>query len=162
MKEKKKEKAAHSERVLRWVMNAWSILILPFVIANFVTQNHWEYLIVPVAVLYTGFLALFVSSKEFSRWNNNRRSLKKPGEYFVIAWTVVIMTLFAASIIFGPEYTIHTDLVAIYIAVISLYAVTEKSKEFHLERQKQAKRDLCAICDDRLASEGLEEEAEEL
>lgn len=116
------------DRLLRAFMNLWTIIILPFIVLSFFLGEQLQFLAAPAAVLYTGMLALYVGTKEFDRWYKSHKG-RHPGEWFVILWTVVIAFLFGASIIMGPEYTIHSDLIAVYIAVVSLYAFTQKSKE---------------------------------
>lgn len=113
--------------------------MLTFVIVNFVMRNHYEYLIVPMCVLYTGILTLYVGTKEFDRWYENHRS-RHPGEWFVILWTVVIFVLIVASLILGKEYAVHSDIMAVYIAVLSLFVVTQKSKSLHRERAREEKK----------------------
>jgi hypothetical protein len=121
------------DRLLRTFVNFWTFLVLPFIVLNFVLEDQLEYLAVPTAVLYTGLLALYVGTKEFDRWYETHRG-RHPGEWFVILWTVVMACLFLASLILGPGHTIHSDLVAIYVAVLTLYAFTHKSKELHRKR----------------------------
>lgn len=130
------------DRLLRHFLNTWTLLILPFVIVNFFWHDHFEYLAVPAAVLYTGLLALYVGTKEFERWYDVHRS-RHPGEWFVILWTIVMVGLFGASIFLGGKYMVHSDLVAVYVAVLTLYAFTHQSKELHrrkraLDRQEAA------------------------
>ena len=118
------------DHLLRVFVNTWTFIVLPFVVLNFALQDRLSFLVVPTAVLYTGLLALYVGTKEFDRWYKAHRG-RHPGEWFVITWTVVMIGLFGASIFLGPAHTIHSDLVAIYVAVLSLYAFTKKSKEMH-------------------------------
>lgn len=123
------------DRLLRHFLNVWTLLILPFVVLNFLSHDAFDYLAVPAAVLYTGLLALYVGTKEFERWYEIH-SGRHPGEWFVILWTVVMIGLFGTSVAFGPEYEVHSDLVAVYVAVLTLYAFTHQSKELH--RRKRA------------------------
>lgn len=123
------------DALLRRFVNAWTLIILPFIVVSFFVGHRLEYLVVPIAVLYTGLLALYVGTKEFDRWYHTHRG-RHPGEWFVILWTLVMVFLFGASIVMGPEHTLHSDLVAVYVAVLTLYAFTHKSKELH--RQKDS------------------------
>ncbi len=131
------------DRLLRIFLNLWTFFILPFVVLNFVLEDHFEQLAVPMAVLYTGLLTLYVGTKEFDRWYESHRE-RHPGEWFVILWTVVMAGLFIASLLWGPTHTIHSDLVATYIAVLSLYAFTHKSKELH-HRKMALDRQMAAV-----------------
>jgi len=131
------------DQLLRIFINLWTFLVLPFVVLNFVLEDRLSYLAVPTAVLYTGLLALYVGTKEFDRWYKTHRG-RHPGEWFVILWTAVMAALFVASVFLGPAHTIHSELVAVYVAVLSLYAFTHKSKEFHRARQVQERRSASA------------------
>jgi hypothetical protein len=86
-----------------------------------------------MCVLYTGILTLYVGTKEFDRWYEKHHA-RHPGEWFVIMWTFVIFALVIASLFLGPEYSVHSDIMAVYIAVLSLFVVTQKSKSLHREK----------------------------
>ncbi len=122
------------DRLLRLLLNTWTMLILPFVIANFFWHQLLEHLAVPAAVLYTGLLALYVGTKEFERWYDIHHG-RHPGEWFVIAWTVVMIFLFSVSIVFHGKYVVHSDLVAVYVAVLTLYVFTHQSKQLHFKKK---------------------------
>lgn len=138
------------DRLLRVFLNAWTFVVLPFIVLNFVLEDRFDYLAVPTAVLYTGLLALYVGTKEFDRWYESHRG-RHPGEWFVILWTVVMAGLFVASIAWGPDHTIHSDLVATYVAVLTLYAFTHKSKDLH--RRKAALDRQEAVFEERREAE---------
>ena len=121
------------ERKWRYLSDFWAFVMLVFVVVNFITKNHYEFMVIPMCVLYTGILTLYVGTKEFDRWYEKHHA-RHPGEWFVILWSVVIFALVAGSMVLGPEYTIHSDIVAVYIAVLSLFVVTQKSKNLHRER----------------------------
>lgn len=130
------------DRLLRHLLNTRTVLILPFVVANFFFHHELEHLAVPAAVLYTGLLALYVGTKEFERWYDLHHG-RHPGEWFVILWTAVMVFLFGASIYFHGKYAVHSDLVAVYVAVLTLYVFTHQSKQLHrkkkaLDRQEAA------------------------
>lgn len=122
------------DRLLRVFLNVWTFIVLPFIILDFVTEDRFEFLVVPMAVLYTGLLALYVGTKEFERWYEMHRG-RHPGEWFVILWTVVMAGLFVASVMYGPGHAIHSDIVAVYVAVLTLYAFTHQSKELHRRKR---------------------------
>lgn len=122
------------DRMLRVLLNTWTLLVLPFTVANFFMPELLEHLAVPVAVLYTGLLALYVGTKEFERWYDMHRG-RHPGEWFVILWTVVMIFLFGVSIAMHGKYHVHSDLVAVYVAVITLYVFTHQSKQLHQKKK---------------------------
>ena len=124
----------------RTLPNFWTAVLLAFIVVNFFAHDKYSYLIIPLAFLYTGTLALYVGTKEFERWYEVHES-KHPGEWFVIAWSVVMFFVIGTSFALGEEYHIPSDIiVAVYIAVLTLFAFTQKSKSLHRERRGNKKR----------------------
>lgn len=127
------------ERIWRWLANFWTIAFLIFVVLNFFLEEQFGFLITPFSVLYIGVLSLYVSTKEFDRWYEMHKG-KHPGEIFVIVWTIVVLGLFAVSITLNKNYQMDEVIVAVYIAVLSIFAVTQKSKRLHKEKLLKQKR----------------------
>lgn len=121
------------ERIWRWLANFWTIVFLVFVAINFFLEEQFGFLITPFSVLYIGVLSLYVSTKEFDRWYEMHKS-RHPGEAFVIVWTIVVFAMFVFSILGNRDYKIDNEIVAVYIAVLSIFAITQKSKRFHKEK----------------------------
>lgn len=136
------------DRILRLFLNVWTFMVLPFIVLNFYSRNAYAYLVVPTAVLYTGLLALYVGTKEFERWYELHHG-RHPGDWFVIVWTAVMVVLFASSVALGHEYELHSDVVAIYVAVLTLYAFTRQSKELHRRKRVLDRREEAIERDER-------------
>jgi hypothetical protein len=128
-----------NERIWRTLTNAWTVIFLAFVIANFFSGDRYEFLIAPMSILYTGILTLYVGTKEFDRWYE-RHMGRHPGEWFVLLWSVVIGALLLFSFVLGEGHRIHSDVIAVYIAVLSLFAVTQKSKSLHTKKGRARPR----------------------
>jgi len=121
------------EKIWRWLTNIWTVAFVVFVIWDFFTKNGYDFLIAPLSVIYITILGLYVSTKEFDRWYDFHES-RHPGEWFVIGWTVVIFVLLVASLWLGKEYTVSSEAIADYIMVLSVFALTQKSKQMHQRR----------------------------
>jgi hypothetical protein len=126
----------HDERIWRWLTNAWTVIFVAFIVWDFFAKNSYDFLIAPFSVIYVGVLGLYVGTKEFDRWYDNHSS-RHPGEWFVIGWTVIIFLLLIASFILGKEYSISSEAIADYIMVLSVFALTQKSKQLHQRRRKK-------------------------
>jgi hypothetical protein len=113
----------------------WAFFYLAFIIANFVMQNAYAYLASPAGALYIGILGIYAGSKEFERWRQEY-SGRRHGEFFVTLFSVVIGCLFIGSMILGPSYQVPSDIVAVYIGVLTIFALTQKSKEEYAERRR--------------------------
>ncbi len=106
-----------------------------FLVVNFTSMDQYEFLIAPFSIIYTGVLGLYVSTKEFDRWYDHHEE-RHPGEWFVMAWTIVIFGLIIASAFLGKEYRVSSEAVAVYIMVLSVFALTQKSKRLYEEKAK--------------------------
>jgi len=125
-----------NERVWRILTNLWTVIVLGFIVVNFAEKNRYEPLVAPVNALYAGLLTLYVGTKEFDRWYE-RHAGRHPGELFVIFWTALMVSLVIANIVLGPAYLIPSDVVATYIAVLTLFALTQQSKKLYRARRRR-------------------------
>lgn len=121
----------------RSIINFWSILFFIIVVIDFFTNNACTEILNVLAVIYIGALAIYVSNKEFERWYDKHES-KHPGEIFVVIWSVLVLCLFILDFAFKAEYQMPNSVISSYIAVLTILAVTRKSKELY--RVKHAKR----------------------
>jgi uncharacterized membrane protein YoaK (UPF0700 family) len=118
------------EKIWRILTNLWTVALLVFLIIDFLARGAYEFLSPSFSIIYTGVLALYVGTKEFDRWNDFHKG-RHPGEMFIIAWTAVLLILFAMQFILGTGYKISPEMVPDYIMVLSIFAVTQKSKKMH-------------------------------
>lgn len=125
------------EKIWRTLTNIWTYVFIVFIIANFFGGNKFEFLTAPFSAVYIAVLGLYVGTKEFDRWYEDHEG-RHPGEMFVIGWTVVIFGLFLSSFFLGESYKLSAEVVAAYIMVLSVFALTQKSKSLH-RRKKQRK-----------------------
>ncbi|RJQ13545.1 hypothetical protein C4553_03315 [Candidatus Parcubacteria bacterium] len=123
-----------NERVWRVFTYLWTIVFMIFVVANFFTQGRYEYLVPPLSAIYTGILGLYVGTKEFDRWYDKYEG-RHPGEMFVLIWTFIMLILFGFSLAGGSAYKISSEVVAVYIVVLSIFALTQKSKRLYQRKR---------------------------
>ena len=124
------------EKIWRWVTNLWTIAFVLFLITDFFMKNGYDFLIAPFSVIYVGVLSLYAGTKEFDRWYDFHES-RHPGEWFVIGWTIVILGLTICSLVMGKGYVVSPEAVADYIMVLSVFALTQKSKQLHRKKRVQ-------------------------
>ena len=125
------------EKIWRILANFWTIAFIIFLVADFFLKNRFEFLIAPLSVIYVGILGLYVGTKEFDRWYEMHES-RHPGELFVLLWTVVISGLLTASLFLGREYKVSSEVIADYIMVLSVFAITQKSKRLYERKRKKS------------------------
>ncbi|TSC60555.1 MAG: hypothetical protein LiPW15_433 [Parcubacteria group bacterium LiPW_15] len=125
------------EKIWRVLTNIWTYVFLMFICANFFLHNRFERLIGPMSIIYIGILGLYVGTKEFDRWYDMHAEDRHPGELFVAAWTVIILILMGFTFILGDAYEVSSEAVAAYIMVLSVFALTQKSKALHKRKHQK-------------------------
>lgn len=120
-----------------YLITFWSILFFGFIIYDFITDNSCITTLNVLATVYISALAIYVSNKEFERWYH-RHSSRHPGEVFVIIWSIIIFLLIISDFLLEKNYEIPGSVISSYVAVLTILAVTRKSKQIYLsQRQKK-------------------------
>lgn len=131
--------AFRDEKIWRFLTNFWTLAFIFLLVVNFFGGDRFGFLIAPFSVIYIGILGLYVGTKEFDRWYDLHES-RHPGEIFVIVWTVVIFGLLILSVILEDGYHVSSEAIAVYIMVLSVFALTQKSKKLHQRRKRSGRR----------------------
>ncbi len=120
----------------RYLINFWSVFFIITIIYDFLANNaHLEILNI-LSIVYISVLAIYVGNKEFERWYDNHRG-KHPGEVFVVVWTVLVFTLIILDFSFEKSYQLPGSVLSAYVAVLTILAITNKSKAlYHARRQE--------------------------
>ncbi len=121
----------------RYLTNFWSFVCFGAIIYDFIYDHALGDILPAILVTYVALLTLFVGAKEFQRWYETHES-RHPGELFVIAWTVLIIGIFAGKIILHKNYQVPGEVLSTYIAVLSILAITQKSKTLRAKRRKRS------------------------
>lgn len=117
----------------RHLINCWSILFFTVIVYDFLSNNSCTDLLNVVSMVYIGVLAVYVSNKEFERWYH-RHHRQHPGEIFVIAWSALIAALIIIDFIAQTPYHLPGSVASSYIAVLTILAITRKSKKTYQAR----------------------------
>ncbi len=132
-----KKKTSVTFNIWRYLINSWTIVFFLIIIYDFLTNNSAINLLNIVAMIYIGVLTVYVSDKEFERWYNNHHR-QHPGEIFVIIWTILIISLVVIDYALQMSYHLPAAVVSSYIAVLTLLAITRKSKQiYQVHRHKK-------------------------
>ena len=123
----------------RYLINFWSLLFFSVIILDFFAENAYSDILNVLSMVYISVLAIYVSNKEFERWYDKHES-KHPGEIFVVIWSLIVFTLFLLDYFYNPDYQIPNSIISSYIAVLTILAVTKKSKEMYQRRRSLRKR----------------------
>ncbi len=126
-----------NEKVWRILSNFWTLIFLIFVIGNFFGHGKYDYLEGPLSILYVSILTIYAGTKEFDRWYDMHES-RHPGELFIALWTILLLVLFVYSLWKGGAgYKVSSETIADYIAVLSIFALTQKSKRLFQEKKRR-------------------------
>lgn len=130
----------NNEKIWRSLTNFWTMAFMVFLALNFFDYGHYDFMIAPLSVIYIGILSLYVSTKEFDRWYELHEHERHPGEWFVLFWTIVIFGLFAVSVAESGARKVSSEAVAVYIMVLSVFALTQKLKRLYERKQKESRK----------------------
>jgi hypothetical protein len=123
-------------RLWRYLTNFWTLIFFFIIIVNFIHHNAYEAAIQPISIIYIACLAIYSAEKEFERWQFYFIG-KHPGEIYVAVWTVLICSIFIINEVTAGEYVMNSEIVASYIAVLGILAITRKSKTAFKEKCKK-------------------------
>lgn len=121
-------------RFWRWASGFWSIILFVAIIWDFVVNNGIGDIVTPIAAIYTAFLAIYSADKEFERWNKEYVG-RHPGEVYVIIWTVIILGILLADLLFKKSYEMPPEIISTYIVVLGILAITKKSRDYSEHRK---------------------------
>ena len=121
--------------VLRYFLNFWTCVFLIAFILDFYTVGMYSDYLSPIAAIYMGVLTIYVVTKEFERWEHDRLN-RRTGESFVVVWTVLIFSVMFLNLLFRHGYHIPSEVVATYIGVLGILAITKESKLLFKRKQE--------------------------
>ena len=118
----------------RYMTDFWCLVSYGAIIYDFVYDHALGELLPSILTIYVALLAIFAGVKEFERWHEMRKG-RHPGELFVVGWTVLIFGIVIAKIVTHKDYAIPGEVLSTYIAVLSIMAITQKSKSLRSRRR---------------------------
>jgi len=120
----------------RYLINCWSIVLFVFIVYDFFSNNAYVNFLGILSAIYISVLALYVGNKEFERWYDRHRG-QHPGELFVIIWSILIFTLILVDFVLQKPYEVPGAVISTYIAVLTILAITKKSKELYKNKRQK-------------------------
>ncbi len=122
----------------RHFCNFWTVVLYTLIVADYFKNNALIDLIAPASIILTGSLVIYSAEKEFERWHDFNKG-RHPGEWYVIGWTGLMIFLFVMQYIEARPYKVPAEVLATYIFVLGLLAITKKSKSLYMEGHKKAR-----------------------
>ncbi len=121
------------DRLWRYITNFWCLVSYLAIGLDFYYDHALAEILPSILVIYVALLVIFAGVKEFERWYEFRRD-RHPGEWFVIGWTLLVIGVLVATVVMHKEYKLPEEVISTYIAVLSIMAITQKSKRLKTER----------------------------
>jgi hypothetical protein len=121
---------------LRYLVNFWTLVFYVAVIWDFFTRNGFTEVLGPICAIYIALLATYTTEKEFERWHDYNIG-RHPGEFYVISWTIIIISLFLLQIIYHETYEIPETVFTAYVVVLGILAITKRSKKNYRTAKKK-------------------------
>ncbi|MEI7620250.1 MAG: hypothetical protein WCJ57_01625 [Candidatus Falkowbacteria bacterium] len=119
----------------QYLVNFWSGMYFIMIIWDFINDNFIIEALEIFGFIYIGVLAIYVGNKEFERWYNSHQD-QHPGEIFVIGWTALILIIVGLDLMLQKSYRLPSSVISSYIAVLTILAVTQKSKSLHTVKHR--------------------------
>ncbi len=124
------------DSIWRYMTNFWCLLSYAAIVYDFLHDHALGDILPSILVIYIALLTIFVGVKEFTLWHDHKTG-RHPGELFVYGWTIVVVGVLIAKIILHSNYSIPGEVISTYIAVLSIMAITQKSKELRKQNKKK-------------------------
>jgi len=132
------KRISNRERNLRILTNSWTVVAMFLFILDFYSFSQYSSVTSAVGVIYIAILGLYVGTKEFYRWHEFHDT-RHIGEIFVIVWTAVLFLIIFSVVFINKDYHISGELIAVYTAIIGIFALTQNSKIFFRESKDKSK-----------------------
>lgn len=124
-----------NDRIWRQLSNLWTFAAMGFFLFDFFTGDRYSGFAAAVSIIYITVLGIYVGTKEFDRWQNSHHS-KRHGEFFIIFWTALTIFFIITAIFSGGKYRMPSEFTATYIALLSIFALTQRSKFLHNQKKQ--------------------------
>lgn len=123
-----------SPRFWWFLLNVWNVVVFAAIVFNFQANGSFDVPMDAMLVVYIALLTIYAGDKEFERWRHKYQG-RHPGEVFVFLWTILMIGLGICQYLFHREAGLTSDIVAAYIAVLSILAVTRRSRVLYARRR---------------------------
>lgn len=128
-------KVKNAPNMWRYLAYVWTLIFYVAVVYDFLNNNAFDALLGPLAAIYIAVLAIYASEKEFERWHDLYLN-RHPGELFVAGWSLLIIFLLLAEFVFHRPYHVPDVLIYTYVTVLSVLAITKKSRSLYEQKQE--------------------------
>ncbi|MFA4827530.1 MAG: hypothetical protein WC596_04785 [Candidatus Shapirobacteria bacterium] len=126
-------KTGAHKKFWRFLADFWAIATIALFIFEIFIMKKSDTIANLASMVYIAILSIYAGQKEFYRWRQQHYLSLHWGEMFVVYWTGLMLITFAFSIWNGLR--LPEGLAATYVAVITIFALTKKSKSLYYKKK---------------------------
>lgn len=113
----------------KWLSDIWGILAMIIFTWDFFQPDKLRVETTGIAIIYTAILVIYVSNKEYLRWQKNNFVSQYAGEIFIVLWTILLFLFVFLAALFPEKYTVPATFYTTYITILGLFAISLNSKK---------------------------------
>lgn len=117
----------------RFLADFWAAVTMALFIFEIFIMRKSDTIANLASLVYITILGVYAGNKEFYRWRQGHYLSLHWGEIFVVYWTILIFVTLSFSI--WRHLEMPEGLMGTYIAVISIFALTRKSKALYHKKK---------------------------
>lgn len=117
----------------RFLADFWALATMALFIFEIFIMKKSDTIANLASLVYIAILGIYAGKKEFYRWRQQHYMSLHWGEMFVLYWTGFMLVAFIFSI--WNNLHLPEGLAATYVAVISIFALTKKSKDLYYKKK---------------------------
>lgn len=122
------ERKTDELKLWKTLTNLWSLITILFFVLTFFRLPDLSPSLAHVSIIYVSLLSLFIGVKEVSRWQDKKFNSHYRGEFFVVLWTLLMITFTLLKALWPENYTLTNEFTATYLSIVGLFAISRKSK----------------------------------
>lgn len=126
----------NNQRVLKLILNIWTLVTMIFFIINYFSGSKFDTSSTSIGVIYIAILGIYITSKEYTRWQEKNFMSRFLGEGFVGFWTALMVIFVILTPFSEGKFKVPDEFAIVYTSVIAAFAITQHSKNLHQEKIK--------------------------
>ncbi len=126
--------------IWKWLADFWGYLTIIIFITDFFYPNNNLVASTGAAIIYTAVLVIYVTNKEFNRWQQKSFSSHYFGEIFIAIWSTLLVFFVIATLVSNGTYKVEPEFYTTYITILGIFAISLNSKNLQQKKRKTNKK----------------------
>jgi hypothetical protein len=131
-------------KIWRILTNLWTFVAILLFVFDFVSNNRFDASAGAVSAIYIAVLSIYVGTKEFERWHADYANCYY-GEMYIIIWTIFVIIACVIAPFSEGYFRIPPGLVVVYTVILSIFAISRRSKILYFRRRSKLDKPLAKI-----------------